>query len=603
MARPRRRLTVIAALDMVGYSELVQQDELGTLREMRAIYKTLVRPTLIKFGAHIIKMMGDGGLVEFPSVLDAIEWCMAFQTAMAERNAAPNRPKIEVRAAVVLADVILSDDDRFGAAIGFAMRLQAAAPPGGIAITHSVRWQLLGEPASAFKPVGFLMLRSVPYPVEAWFWVPPGRTLPDVQPTQNQMLTPGVLALPGLAAEPQEDQRPLIVVLPFDDISSDRSCDSIADGIAEETTATLAHVRSVRVIARNSAFQYKGRAADIRALSRDLGVRYVVEGSVRRAGARLRVTAQLIDADTGTHLWSGRTEGTLDDPFALQDEVAMQIAGALHSAIRSAEIERARRKDGDHIRAHDLVLKAMPHFWAHRREDNAVALRLLDEALASDPRSGQALGLKAWCLSQEVTYLWSDDVERDKQLALALAEKAAEAGEADALVYTMIGATHSILSVDQSRARVFIERALALDPTLAWAWTRLGFIQAYSGQPREGLASLRRAILISPDDPIRFNAYAGMATCLFLLGDYAEAAREARQAIDARPGMIWAYRLLATSAALGGDLAQARAAIARLLNDRPGMTIAEVRRAVHNLGGADLDRYLEGLRLAGLPEE
>jgi adenylate cyclase len=186
MARPRRRLTVIAALDMVGYSELVQRDELGTLREMRLIFRNLVRPTLTRYGGHIIKLMGDGGLIEFPSVLDAVEWTMGFQIAMAERNAEPDRLKIDVRAAIVLADVILSDDDRFGAAIGFAVRLQAAAPPGGIAITHSVRWQLLGDPASAFKPVGFLMLRSVPYPVEAWFWVPPGRTLPALPPASRR---------------------------------------------------------------------------------------------------------------------------------------------------------------------------------------------------------------------------------------------------------------------------------------------------------------------------------------------------------------------------------------------------------------------------------
>ncbi|MBN8998411.1 MAG: hypothetical protein J0H54_03210, partial [Rhizobiales bacterium] len=210
---------------------------------------------------------------------------------MAGRNAEPGRLVIEVRAAIVLADVILSEDDRFGAAIGFAVRLQTAAPPGGIAITHSVRWQLLGEPAAAFKPVGFLMLRSIPYPVEAWFWVPPGKSLPDVQPTQNQMLTPGVLALPGLAAAKEEDQRPLVVVLPFDDLSSGGSAGDIADGIVEEATATLSHVRTVRVIARNSAFQYRGRATDVRTLARELGVRYVVEGSVRKSGERLRVTA------------------------------------------------------------------------------------------------------------------------------------------------------------------------------------------------------------------------------------------------------------------------------------------------------------------------
>lgn len=602
MARPRRRLTVIAALDMVGYSELVQQDELGTLREMRLIFRNLVRPTLPRFGGHIIKLMGDGGLVEFPSVLDAVEWTMSFQTAMAARNAEPDRMVIEVRAAIVLADVILSEDDRFGAAIGFAVRLQAAAPPGGIAITHSVRWQLLGEPASAFKPVGFLMLRSIPYPVESWFWVPPGKSLPDVQPTQNQMLTPGVLALPGLAASRQEDQRPLVAVLPFDDLSPDRSVGDIADGLVEEATATLSHVRTIRVIARNSAFQYKNRPTDVRTLARELGVRYVIEGSVRKSGDRLRVTTQLIDTTSGAHLWSGRTDGLASDTFSLQDDVATQVAGAVQPAIRTAEIELSRRKETDAVRTHDLVLKAMPHFWAHRREDNAVALRLLDEALAFDPRSGQALGLKAWCLSQQVTYLWSADTEADRDLALALADKAAEAGEADPLVYTMIGATLSILNVDQSRARVFIERALALDPTFAWAWTRLGYIQAYSGEPQAGLASLERSVALSPDDPIRFNAHAGIATCHFMLGNYLEAARNARIALDSRPGMIWANRLLATSAALGGDLASARQAVAQLLRDRPGTTLEAVRRAVHNLGPDDMQRYMEGLRLAGLPE-
>ncbi|MCX5496525.1 tetratricopeptide repeat protein [Kaistia dalseonensis] len=593
---------MIAALDVVGYSELIRADELGTLREIRLVYKTIVRPTLAKYGAHIIKTMGDGGLVEFPSVLDAVEWTMGFQTTMAERNANSSRPPIEVRAAIVLADVILSEDDRFGVALGFAMRLQTAAPPGGIAITHSVRWQLLGEPASAFKPVGFLMLRSVPYPVEAWFWAPPGKTLPDAQPTQNQMLTPGVLALPGLAAEKQPDQRPLVVVLPFEDLSHGKDCETFADGAVEETTATLARLRDIRVIARNSAFLYKGKPTDVRALKRDLGVRYVIEGSVRRGGDTLRVTAQLIDAETGAHLWSGRVDGSIQDQFTLQDNVATQIAGALHPAIRTAEIERSRRKEADAVRAHDLVLRAMPHFWAHRRSENEIALKLLDEALASDPRSGTALGLKAWSLSQQVTYLWSDDIERDKKVALALAEKAAETSEPDPLVYTMIGATFSILNADQSRARVFIERALSLDSTFAWAWTRMGYVHAYSGEPERGIECLNKAISLSPGDPVQFNAFAGMATCHFMLGSYRDATQWARKALDERPGMIWANRLLATSAALCGDLAQARKAVERLLLDIPGMTLADVRAAVHNLTGKDFDRYLEGLRLAGLPE-
>jgi adenylate cyclase len=603
MARPRRRLTVIAALDVVGYSELIQRDELGAIRDVRAIYRNLVRPTISRFGAHIIKTMGDGGLIEFASVLDAVEWTMAFQNGMAARNASRDKPPIEVRAAIVLADIILTDDDRFGAAIGFAMRLQTAAPPGGIAITHSVRWQLLGEPAAAFKPAGFLTLRSVPYPVDAWFWMPEGRSLPPRVPTPSQMLTPGSLAVPDLPRPELPELRPLTVVLPFDDLSPRREHEAFADGVVEEMTATLSRVRDIRVIARNSAFAYKGKPTDVRSLGRDLGVRYVIEGSVRQAGDVLRVTAQLVDADTGAHLWSGRKDGTVHDTLTLQDDVATLVAGALRPAIRTAEIERARRKAAEHLKTHDLILRAMPHFWAHRREDNALALALLEKALASDPRSGAALSLKGWCLSQQISYLWSDDPVRDRANALALAEEAAEQAEPDPLVFTAIGATYSILHADQSRALLFIERAITLDTTFAWAWTRLGYAQAYSGHPELGMEGFEKAIALSPEDPIHFNAFAGLATCHFLLGHYAEAAHWAAQALHGRPGMVWAYRLLATSAALSGQMSLARGAVRRLLAETPGLTVASLGAAIQNLTGAPLERYMEGLRLAGLPEK
>jgi adenylate cyclase len=603
MARPRRRLTVIAALDVVGYSELIQRDELGAIREMRAIYRTLVRPSLARYGAHIIKTMGDGGLVEFPSVLDAVEWTMAFQNGMAARNAARDRQPVEVRAAIVLADIILAEDDRFGAAIGFAMRLQTAAPPGGIAITHSVRWQLLGEPAAAFRPAGFLHLRSVPYPVEAWFWMPAGKALPATMPTPSQMLTPESLGVPPIQRVQAPDLRPLTVVLPFDDLSPGRDQEGFADGIVEEMTATLSRVRDIRVVARNSAFTYKNRPVDVRSLARELGVRYVVEGSVRKAGDVLRVTSQLIDADTGAHLWSGRKDGTIHDPLTLQDEVATLVAGALRPAVRNPEIERAKRKAADSLRTHDLVLKAMPHFWAHRREDNLAALKLLEQALSTDPHSGAALSLKAWCLSQQVTYLWSDDPDRDRAAALSLAGEAAETNEADPLVMTAIGATYSILTTDQTRALVYIERAISLDTTFAWAWTRLGYAKAYSGDQDGGIEAFEKAIALSPEDPIQFNAFAGIATCHFLLGRYADAAHFAGRALHGRPGMVWAYRLLATSAALAGQMTLARSAVRRLLAENPGLTLGGIAGGLQNLAGPPLEKYLEGLRLAGVPEQ
>jgi adenylate cyclase len=599
MERPRRRLIVIAALDVAGYSHLMQGDELGTLSELGVIYKGLARPTLAKYCGTVIKTMGDGGLIEFDSVLDAVEWTMNFQRAMAKRNATTKREPIWVRAAIVLADVIVADQDRFGAAIGFASRMQEAAPPGGIAITHSVRWQLLGEPASAFKPAGLLTLRSIPYPVEAWMWAPPGVELPLMRPTSAQLLAPGI------EGDLQHgDPRPLLVVLPYDNLTGDPHFDGVTDGAVEEITATLSRLRDIRVVARNTAYTFKGRHTDVRGLVKQLGVRYALEGSLRRSGDKLRITSQLVDAESGAHLWSGRLDGTVADTFTLQDEAATQIAGALHPTIRTIEIDRAQRRSaGGAQKTHDLALRAMPYFWAHRREDNATALSLLDQALAIDARYGLALGLKGWCLSQQVTYLWSDNPARDKAFALGFAERAAQTTEPDPLVFTTIGATMSILQIDQSRALVFIERALALDSTFAWAWTRHGYALAYSGHPTEGLKSLQHAIVLSPDDPVLFNAYAGIATCHFLLANYHEAVRWTQKSLHDRPGMVWANRLLATSAAHAGDLDLARAAVQRLLAAHPDLTTRQVAGAIHNIDGSYLDRYIHGLRLAGLPED
>lgn len=597
MERPRRRLTVIAALDVAGYSTLMQGDELRTLAELGLIYKGIARPTLAKFGGTVIKTMGDGGLIEFDSVLDAVEWTMNFQRAMAKRNAATKHDPILVRAAIVLADVIIADEDRFGAAIGFASRMQEAAPPGGIAITHSVRWQLLGDPAAEFKPAGLLTLRSIPYPVEAWMWAPPGIDLPEMKPTSSQLLAPGMEA-----DHEHGDPRPLLVVLPFDNLTGEAAFEGVTDGAVEEITAALSRLRDIRVVARNTAYTYKGRPTDVRALVKQLGVRYVVEGSLRRSGDRLRVMAQLINAESGAHLWSGRTDGSTDDTFSLQDAIASHIAGALHPVVRSVEIERAQRSKGSN-RVHDLTLRAMPYFWAHRREDNATALGLLDEALAVDARYGLALGLKGWCLSQQVTYLWSDNPARDKAFALGFAERAAQTAEPDPMVFTTIGATLSILQLDQARALVFIDRALALDSTFPWAWTRQGYAHAYSGRPVEGLRSLQHAIDLSPEDPILFNAYAGIATCHFIMGNFDETVRWTQKSLHDRPGMVWANRLLATAAAHAGDLDLARSAVQRLLAAHPDLTIRHVVSAIHNIEGPYLDRYVQGLRLAGLPDE
>ncbi|MFN8830333.1 MAG: adenylate/guanylate cyclase domain-containing protein [Labrys sp. (in: a-proteobacteria)] len=589
MKRPLRRLTVIVALDIAGYTAMLRADEIGTLDDVRAIYDDIAKRSLHRYGATIIKTMGDGAIIEFESVLDAVEWTMGFQRMMAARNAEPGRRIINIRAAIVLADVIVTGDDRFGTALAFAARLQEQAPPGGILITHSVRWQLVGETVTHFRRLDPISLRSFDQPMEVFVWAPEGVRLPPA-------------ATPVEAPRHAADGLPSIVVLPFDAMSDDPTVLPAADGAVEELTATLSRTREFLVVARNSAYAFRNRPTDVRTLGNELGVSYVIEGSVRKSGQTLRVTVQLIDATTGAHVWSGRIDGTTEDVFALQDAVAQRVVGAVQPAIRAAEIERAKRKSIEEMEARDLILRAMPSFWAHRRDDNLVAMATLEQALALEPTNTLALALLGWCLGQQVTYLWSNDIVRDKARALALADEAARLATNDAVVFTAIGATLSILSVDQTRALAFIDRALMLDPNFAWAWTRAGYAQAYSGRPAEGARSFQRAIELSPEDPIHFNAHAGLGICRFLLGDYRGAVEAARRAINDRPGMIWANRLLATSAAHLGDRATATAAVAALLAEHPGLTVQDVAEGIHNLAGADLARYLDGLRLAGLPD-
>jgi adenylate cyclase len=346
MRRAPRRLTVLASLDVAGFTRLVADDERGTLIALARLRRQVLRPTLARYSGNLFKTMGDGALVEFPSVEDAAEWAIAFQTRMAEENASRD-PPVTVRVRVALADVFVEGNDRFGAAVGFVVRLQQAAEPGGIAITHSARWQLVKALAAQFDRTAWAQFKNMDEQFEIWLWRRPGDTAAANVPAAGIAHRPlGSVSSSIRIAEirqepelvPQSSERPSIAVLAFDNMSGDAQAGSIADGIVEEITATLSRIRDFTVIARNSAYSYKGQARDIRAISRELGVRYVLEGSLQKAGNRIRITAQLIDAASGTHLWADRYEGLVDYLFDFEDEIAERVAGALHPSILAAEI-------------------------------------------------------------------------------------------------------------------------------------------------------------------------------------------------------------------------------------------------------------------------
>jgi TolB-like protein len=390
------------------------------------------------------------------------------------------------------------------------------------------------------------------------------------------------------------------VVLPFDNHSGEADQGYFADAVVEEITATLSRVRDFFVIARNSAFAYKGRPVDVRQVGRELGVRYAVEGSVRRVGQRVRITAQLVETDTGNHVWSNKVDGEMSDLFDLQDRMAAEVASAVQPSIRRAEVERARSKRPDTLAAYDLVMRALPHLWAHRMHENPKAIELLEQALALEPGYALAASLAAWAHGQQVVYNWTDDVEGERRKGERQVEIATMNVGDDPTALTALATAMMLLGGDVAQALAFADRALALDSNLAWAWMRRGFGLVYLGRPDEAMQSFETATRLSPLDPFTFNIHVGMGLVQFSLGKYQEAIGFARRALAERPGLTWPYRDLAVFLAHQGDLAAANDALERFLYLRPTTTLLSMGDTMRFMEPALLSRYLRGLKLAGL---
>ncbi|PWS35980.1 hypothetical protein DFH01_16975 [Falsiroseomonas bella] len=435
----------------------------------------------------------------------------------------------------------------------------------------------------------------------------------DPEPETLALLRDGARAMPAppapappapaaaLTPPPRGDQ-PAIIVMPFDNLSGEAD-GYFVDGVVEEITGALSRVKEFFVIARQSAFTYKGRFVDVREVGRELGVSYVVEGTVRRGGDRLRISVQLVDAGTRAQLWSDRYEGAITDIFDFQDRIASQVAGAILPTVRNAEIAVAARKPPGNLRAHDLVLRAYPRIWSHDAEENGQAIALLRDAVALDPRYGRAHALLAWCHSQDVAYAWSGDPEASRDAARQAIESAADAIADDPTALAAVGAAISLCLDDLPRAASFIESALALDPNHAWAWARYGWLAVYQQRQDEAIQRFERSLALSPLDPLAFNLRIGIAAAFGYKGDYAEAARRIRAVIDRHPRVTWVYRMLAWTAALAGDLPTARDAARKLTAANPHASIEMMRRSHPGRHSAEaFDRMIEGWRLAGLPE-
>ncbi|MGA7390484.1 MAG: winged helix-turn-helix domain-containing tetratricopeptide repeat protein [Pseudolabrys sp.] len=402
------------------------------------------------------------------------------------------------------------------------------------------------------------------------------------------------------AAAPRLPDKPSIAVLPFDNLSAEPDQGYLADGIVEAITAALSRIRSFFVIARNSAFTYRGRATNVRDIGSQLGVAYLLEGSVQKAGARLRITVQLVETEGGAHVWTARHDGTIDDIFDLQDRITEQVAGALQPSIRIAEIERSRRKPPQDLGAYDYAMRAMPHVWVLEKEESAKALELLDQALAIDPEYPLALALASWCHAQCSVYNWADDIAASQALARKFAERAAELSGDDPLILAVLGTVHTLMR-NHGTARVLLERALALDPNAAWAWSRLGWLENYADRPERAIENFERALRLSPLDPMNFNNYVGMGSAHEVAQAYDKAVAHYRRALEERPHAMWIYRNLASSLAGAGRMEEAREAYAEMMRAYPGLTVAKFKQAMV-FSAPTLDRMADNLRKLGLPD-
>jgi TolB-like protein/Flp pilus assembly protein TadD len=391
-----------------------------------------------------------------------------------------------------------------------------------------------------------------------------------------------------------------VVVLPFDNLSGEADQAYFADAVVEEITATLSRIRDFFVIARNSAFSYKGRPVDVRQVGREMGVRYAVEGSVRRVGVRVRITAQLVEADSGNHIWSTRIDGAVSDLFDLQDRIAAEVASALQPSIRRIEVERARSKRPETLAAYDLVMRAYPHLWAHRMSENPKAISYLTKALALEPTYGLAAALAAWAHGQQVAYNWATDVNAERAEGQRLIELATQTVGDDPTALTALASAIMQLGGDVQHALNLADKALVLDPNHAWAWMRRGFGLVYTGRPDEALAAFEKSARMSPLDPFAFNVHLGMGLAHFAAGRPERGIEFARQALSERPGLTWPYRDLATYYAAAGNLEMARDSLEKFVYLRPAMSAASIRDGLRFMEPGLLERYVGGLERAGL---
>jgi TolB-like protein/Tfp pilus assembly protein PilF len=583
-----RRLAAILAADVVGYSRLMGEDEAGTLERLKSLRKELVQPSIMERKGRIVKLMGDGLLAEFPSVVEAVQCAVDIQQSMIGREAnLPDEQRIRLRIGVNLGDIIVEGSDIYGDGVNVAARLEALADPGGICISGPAFDTVDGKLDLAFEDIGEQQVKNIAKPLRVYRLASGSpQASPPTPPTEP-------LPLPD---------KPSIAVLPFDNMSGDLEQEYFADGMVEEIITALSRMRWLFVIARNSSFIYKGRAVDVKQVGRELGVRYVLEGSVRKAGNKVRISGQLIDASTGAHLWADRFDGALEDVFDLQDQVTACVVGAIAPRLERAEIERAKHKPTESLDAYDYFLRGMAEVHTWEREAHKEALSHFYKAIELDPNFASAYGMAARCYSWRKVCGWMTDPTKETAEAVRLARRAAELGQDDALALCTAGIAFGFVAGQLEDGDALIDQALALNPNLAWAWLFSGWVKVWLGEPEVAIEHAERAMRLSPHDPHTFNMQSVVAAGHFFVGRYAEALSWTKTAMRAHMNAPLQSCVAVASAALTGDTDEAEKAMAHVRQLDSELCLSNLEVLMPLRRPEDFTRWADGLRKAGLPE-
>jgi TolB-like protein/class 3 adenylate cyclase len=587
-AQVERRLAAVLAADVAGYSRLMNADEEGTLARLKECRRALVDLKIAEHRGRIVRTTGDGLLVEFASAVDAVRCAIDVQRGMANVNSGvPETQRIEFRIGIHVGDIIIEDQDIFGDGVNIAARLEGIAEPGGICISDDAHRQIRGKTEIAYDDMGDQSLKNIPEPMRAWRARPIANARP---PTDTEV---AALALPD---------KPSIAVLPFTNMSGDPDQEYFADGTVEDIITALSRMTWLFVIARNSSFTYKGKAVDIRKVGRELGVRYVLEGSVRKAGNKVRITGQLIDASTGMHLWADRFDGNLENIFDLQDEVTTNVVGAISPKLELAEIERARRKPTNKLAAYDYFLRGMANVYQGTKQSNLEALQNFQQAINVDENFATAYGMCANCYVWRKSNGWMANREAESAEAERLARAAARCGANDPVALGHAGFALAYVAGALDDGADLIERALALNANLAMTWRFSGWVKIFRGEPEVAVDHLKRAIRLSPLDPLIFIVQNGIVLAHFLTGRYEEALSWAQRTLRQNPNYAAAIIMAAVSAAMAGRADEARKAVGRLHQIDPTAAISNFAQMWPLRRPEDLAAFDAGLRRLGLPE-